>query len=78
MKITGKDLIIIIAQFNLMDMPIEVDIANSDLYLTAEQAALKLGISVSSLLDMAKLGIVETYKVDDGIYFPKNVEIKRR
>ena len=66
-----------------MDTLIEVniadfDLARSELFLSAEQAALKLGISVSSLLDMAKLGIVDSYEIDDDIYFLRNVEIKRR
>ena len=80
---TGKDLILFIINHDLLDvdMASHIKCSFSDLFLTVEEAAVKLGISTTSLLDMIRLGIIDYVAFDDVIYLHKDVtltSIKRR
>lgn len=73
MKVTGKDVILLILKHDLIDS--ELNVSLDETLLTTEQAAVKLGISTSSLLDMAKLGIVESLDIGDEQYFYDDIEL---
>lgn len=76
---TGKDLVMFILNHNLLDVKLNTKVR--DLFLTVEEAAVKLGISTTSLNDMMKLGIVDYIIFDEKIYLHKDVQLtskKRR
>lgn len=75
-----KDLVIFIINNNLLDEEID-DLKLSEAFLTLEQAAVKLGISTSSLRDIAESGMLDYIKYNDQLYFHENVSLtnlKRR
>ena len=76
---TGKDLVLFIINNDLLD--VEITAKFSDLFITVEEAAVKLGISTTSLIDMIRLGLVDYVAFDDVIYLYKDVtlaSVKRR
>lgn len=76
MELTGKDLILLILNYNLLDKTItKIDL--SDMFLTVEEAAIKLGISTTSLTDMIKLGLVEHITVKDTILLSKDIDVSK-
>ena len=72
---TGKDLVLFIINNNLLDTEIGLDPDDKSLFLNAEQTSMKLGISTSSLLDMAKLGIIDSVDIDGKKYFYKDIDL---
>lgn len=70
---TGKDLVIFILNNNLLDVELNSEVKN--LVLTVDEAAVKLGISTTSLLDMIKLGLVDSISFNDTIYVSKNIKL---
>lgn len=70
---TGKDLVLYIINNNLLDT--EFNAKAKDLFLTVEEAAVKLGISTTSLQDMIKLGIVDYVVFDEIIYVHKDIQL---
>lgn len=81
MKLTGRDLVLLIINNNLLDVVLEDISIDDTLFLTVDEAAIKLGISTNSLLDMYKLGLIPGFELGDKIYFDKDIElssIKRR
>lgn len=75
MQITGKDLVLLIIKNDLMNEKINISVTDA-LFLTAEQAAVELGISTSSLLDMANLGVIDSVIIGDTRYFRKDIDLK--
>ena len=73
---TGKDLVLTIIKYNLLDVNIDQNIA--DLFLTIDEAAVKMGISTTSLHDMIKLGIVDCIKFGDKTYIHKDTTLTKR
>lgn len=76
---TGKDLVLFMINHDLLD--VEIDTQITSLFLTVEEAAVKLGISTTSLSDMIKLGVVDSITFNDTTYVSKDIEltkIKRR
>ena len=71
---TGKDLVLFIINHDLLD--VEINTKVTSLFLTVEEAAVKLGISTTSLLDMINLGIVDSILFNDTIYVPKDIQLK--
>ena len=77
---TGKDLVLFILKNDLLDVEIDGTDTNS-LFLTIEDAAVKLGVSTTSLQDMIKIGVVDYIEFNNEIYLYKNVSLtsnKRR
>lgn len=77
---TGKELIIFILNYNLLDINLE-DWLLSDSFLTLEQASVKLGIGTDSLSDMVRLGLVDHAEINGQIYLHKDIQLtnlKRR
>ena len=70
-----KDLVIFIINNNLLDEEIE-SLKLSKSFLTLEQAAVKLGISTSSLKDIAEAGMLDYLKYGDELYFHENVSLR--
>ena len=78
---TGKDLILFILKYDLLDVDITSDAKFNDLFLTVEEAAVKLGVSTTSLVDMIRLDLIDYVAFDDVIYLHKDValtSLKRR
>lgn len=81
MRLTGRDLVLLIINNNLLDVVLENISIDDTLFLTVDEAAIKLGISTNSLLDMYKLGLIPGFELGDKIYFDKDIKlssIKRR
>lgn len=78
MQITGKDIILYILNNNLVDEvfinPLVIHSLKYHL-LSTEEAAVKLGIGTNSLLEMYKLKLIPGFKIDDEIYFNKDVKL---
>ena len=77
---TGKDLILFIANHNLFDVELNKNTIK-DLFLTIDEAAIKMKISTTSLLDMIRIGIIDYIEINDKIYLHKDVtlmQLKRR
>lgn len=72
---TGKDLILFIINNNLMNTEFGIDESVDGMFMNAEKTAIKLGVSTSSLLDMARLGIIDSVDVDGKKYFCKNIDL---
>lgn len=70
---TGKELVLFILNHDLLDVEIGTKITS--LFLTVEEAAVKLGISKTSLLDMIKLGVVDSITFNETIYVSKDIEL---
>lgn len=71
---TGKDLVLFIINHNLLDE--EIDGSNmSKSFISLEDAAIKLGVSITSLEDMVKLGIFDHVIFDGKIYLHKNIDL---
>ena len=76
---TGKDLVLFIINHNLLDVEINKNIC--DLFLTVEEAAVKMGVGTNSILDMIRLGLIDYVAFNDKIYLYKDVDLttlKRR
>lgn len=71
---TGKDLVLFIIKHDLLD--VKIDSKMKDYFLTINEAAVELGISVASLEDMIKLGIVDTIVFNEEIYLYKDVKLR--
>ena len=71
---TGKDLVLFIVKHDLLDVEINQNI--DEIFLSLEEAAIKMGISTTSLQDMIKLGMIDYIKFDDQIYLDKNIQLK--
>ena len=81
MQLTGKDLVLLIINNDLLDVVLEDIMIDNTIFLTVEEAAVKLGVSTNSLLDMYKLGLVPGFELGNKIYFDKDIKlssIKRR
>lgn len=81
MQLTGKDLVLLIINNNLLDVVLEDISIDDTIFFTVEEAAVKLGISTNSLLDMYKLGLIPGFDLGEKIYFDKDIDlssIKRR
>ena len=77
---TGKDLVLFIIKHDLLNEKIDSSNLNK-IFLTIEEAAVKLGVSTASLQDMLKLGMFDYVIFDEKIYLHKGVQltsIKRR
>ena len=70
---TGKELIVFILNHNLLDVDLSTKV--SDLFFTADEAAVKLGISTNSLHDMLKIGLIDYVVFDDQIWICKDVDL---
>ena len=75
MKMSGKDLVLFIINHNLLDT--EINWKVKDLFLTIEEAAVKLGISTTSLVDMLKLEMFDYVVFNDTIYVSKDIELSK-
>ena len=75
MKMTGKDLVLFIINHDLLNT--EINWKVKDLFLTVEEAAVKLGISTTSLLDMLKLEMFDYVVFNDTIYVSKDIELSK-
>lgn len=78
---TGKDLIMFILKYNLENVELGFDIPDGGEFITVEKAAVKLGISTTSLQDMIKLGLIDHIEIGESIYLHKDIDlssIKRR
>ena len=76
---TGKDLVLFIINHNLLDVEINKNIC--DLFLTVEEAAVKMGVGTNSILDMIRIGLIDYVAFNDKIYLYKDVDLttlKRR
>ena len=76
---TGKDLVLTIIKHNLLD--VEIDQKITDMFLTIEEAAVKLCVSTTSLEDMVRLGLVDSVRFGDKTYIHKDItlsNLKRR
>lgn len=71
---TCKDLVIFIIKHDLLDEKIN-SMKLNQLFLSLEEAAVKMGISTNSLLDMIKLGIFDYIMLDNKIYLHKDVRL---
>lgn len=69
-----KDLVIFIIKHDLLDEKIN-SLKLNQLFLSLEEAAVKMGISTTSLLDMIKLGIFDYIMLDNKIYLHKDVQL---
>lgn len=81
MRLTGRDLVLLIINNNLLDVVLEDITIDDTIFLTVEEAAVKLGVGTKSLLDMYKLGLVPGFELGNKIYFDKDIKlssIKRR
>lgn len=74
---TGKDLTLFIINNNLMDVEVEIKPDDNGIFQTAEKTAVNLGISTTSVLDMARLGIIDSIDVDGELYFYKNIDLQQ-
>lgn len=72
---TGKDLVLFIINHNMLNVEINKKI--TDLFLTTHEAAVKLGISTTSLEDMIKLGLVDHIVFNETIYVAKDIELAK-
>ena len=72
---TGKDIILFIINNNLINEEFGMDDRDDGAFMTTEEASVKLGISISSLLDMVKLGIIDSLDVNGQKYFYKNIDL---
>lgn len=61
---TGRDLIIYILQNNLED----VEILSPDIFLTATEAASKLGVGVATVQAWYNMGMVSGFTLDNVLY----------
>lgn len=68
---TGKDLIVYILQNNLENEPVIHD-GKLIGFLTAEEAAVKMGAGVSTVKCGLALGRIPGYELQSGIYIPEN------
>lgn len=75
MQLTGKDLVLLIINNNLLDVMLGDVTIDDALFLTPEKAAVKLGVGTKSLLDMYRLGLVPGFKLGDKIYFDKDIKL---
>lgn len=75
LNMTGKDAILLILKYDLLNERIEVSVDDKGMFLTAQQAAVKLGISTVSLLDMAKIGLVDSIEIEGEKYFWKGIDL---
>lgn len=75
MQLTGRDLVLLIINNNLLDVVLDDVVIDDTLFLTVDEAAVKLGIGTKSLLDMYKLGIVPGFELGNKIYFDKDIEL---
>lgn len=75
MKITGKDLIMFILEKDLVNEVLGDERTIQKIFLSTEEAAVKIGISTSSLLDMAKIGIVDSVEFGGKKYFSKDINL---
>lgn len=76
---TGKDLIMFILKHDLLNTKLDGKIRK--LFLTVDEAAVKLGISTTSLTDMIELGLIDYIEFDGVMYIYQDVnlrELKRR
>lgn len=69
-----KDLVIFIIKHDLLDEKIN-SLKLNQLFLSLEEAAVKMGISTTSLLDMIKLGVFDYIMLDNKIYLHKDVQL---
>lgn len=70
---TGRDLVLYIINNDLLD--VEMDAKAKELFMTVEEAAVKLGISTTSLQDMLKLGLIDYVIFDEVAYIHKDVQL---
>lgn len=75
MKMTGKDVVLFIINNDLLN--VEVNDNLSGLFISSSEAAVKLGISTTSLEDMIKIGVIDHVKIDDIYYVSKNIDLKQ-
>lgn len=69
-----KDLVLFILKHDLLDEEIN-GLKLNKLFLSLEEAAVKMGISTTSLLDMIKIGIFDYVMFDNKIYLHKDVQL---
>lgn len=77
---TCKELVLFIINHDLLDVPIN-DFNFKDILMTVDEAAVKMGISTTSLEDMIKLGLVDYIELQGKKYLHHDVtltSIKRR
>lgn len=70
---TGKDLVLFIVNNDLLNVDVSKGIKN--MFWTVEEAALKMGISASSLSEMIKIGIVDSVEFDGVTYVRRDLEL---
>lgn len=75
MQISGKDLMLLILKYDLMDSMFDASITDDSIFMSTEQTAVKLGISTTSLLDMANLGLIDSVDIDGKKYFYKDIDL---
>lgn len=77
---TGKDIVLFILKYDLLNTKID-GLGGKELFLTIDEAAVKMGVSTTSLQDMIKLGLIDYIEFNDDIYLYKDValtSIKKR
>ena len=72
---TGKDLVLFLINNDLLDKELGPKV--SDLFLSTSEAAVKLGISTTSMDDMVKLGIINHIKIDGVTYVSDHIDLKQ-
>ena len=77
MKITGKDIVMFILKHDLEDVEFNFDIDDFGEFMTVEKAAVKLGVSTTSINDMIKLGIIDYIAIGENIYLHKDIDLKQ-
>ena len=75
MKITGKDIVMFILKHDLENVVFNFDIDDFGEFITVEKAAVKLGVSTTSLHDMIKLGIIDYIEIGENVYLHKDINL---
>lgn len=78
---TGRDIVLMIIKHNLMDEEFGVIVDDDCIFLNINQAAVKLGVSTTSLEDMVKLDLIDYVMIDGQPYLHKDIQLttlKRR
>lgn len=72
--ITGKDIIIYILEYDLVNEILLTESCISDILLTTEQVAVKFGVGVAVVETLYKLGMLKGFNIGGQVYFPMDIK----
>ena len=72
---TGKDVVLFIITHDLLNDEIDVAPIIKKCFLSIEEAAVKIGISTTSLAELIEIGLIDHVIFNDDVYVYKDIDL---